>query len=432
MGQAGLRVAGCTGRGIMVVGYPSGLYNSTLGQTSEWQKIQRCMHRSFWSLNTAGRNKQTCCLQVLSEPLRSHRRYTNSQSITGHGQTESSPFDAVPSTENENDASNSHSQIDISSPPLPSGVSVVNQIEQSSHVNSLTESSHSKQSVTTGTYKTQIQPSFNLAPYVNQSETLSELLKLGVDLSEVEKKPGAADLLVRLNYQDIKPYLYFLHDCGVADGKLGYVLTKNPFIFREPIEDLQVRVNYLKSKNFKREMILSVIERASLFLTMSVEHLDHKLGFYQSSFKLTGDEVRQVVLKLPKLITWSKDKFKANKFYMKEFLGFSDREMKEMFLACPKVYLTDKYQLGKKFDFLHNKMSICHADLVHWPNIFRCRFHLLKQRHQYLDSLQRAQYDPTKEHFVSLKALVSKTDSEWCEKVARTSVSQYNSFLKTL
>lgn len=213
---------------------------------SEWQntqKIPKSIHRSFWSRTrtaekTHSVHVQQRCLQVLSGPLRfCGRSYTNSQSITGVDliKPSTSAVVSTPEHENEDSESNSLSEIDSFSREL-SNNSHVNQ-EQNSQ--SLTKSSQSKKSATISKYKTPIQPSFNLTPYVNQSETLSELVRLGVDLSEVEKKPGAADLLVRLNYYDLKPYLYFLHDCGIAHEKLGYILTKNPFIFRERIEDLQ-------------------------------------------------------------------------------------------------------------------------------------------------------------------------------------------------
>ena len=48
--------------------------------------------------------------------------------------------------------------------------------------------------------------SYNLAAYVDRSATLQKLVDLGVDLSEVESRPGQADVLVKLDFEkDVAP-----------------------------------------------------------------------------------------------------------------------------------------------------------------------------------------------------------------------------------
>lgn len=49
-------------------------------------------------------------------------------------------------------------------------------------------------------------------------------------------------MLVRLDFQEeVVPRLLFLKDLGVQDFHLGLVLTKNPFLLTESLEDLQDR-----------------------------------------------------------------------------------------------------------------------------------------------------------------------------------------------
>lgn len=100
---------------------------------------------------------------------------------------------------------------------------------------------------------------FNFAPYVNKSETLSNLVKLGVDLHKLEKKYGVLETICKLEFEsDMKAHLTFLSDY-VETSNLGYFLTKNPMIFKEPIDDLETRINYLESKNFTIPMIQRII-----------------------------------------------------------------------------------------------------------------------------------------------------------------------------
>lgn len=49
-------------------------------------------------------------------------------------------------------------------------------------------------------------------------------------------------MLVRLDFQkDVVPLLFFLKDLGVQDVQLGPMLTKNPFVLTESLENLQTR-----------------------------------------------------------------------------------------------------------------------------------------------------------------------------------------------
>lgn len=112
-----------------------------------------------------------------------------------------------------------------------------------------------------------IKPTFNFAAYINKSDTLQKLVKLGVDLSRIEKKKEAPELILKLDFEkDMKQYIFFLHNLGVEADKLGWYLTKNPFIFREDLGNMEVRINYLKSKAFTDEMIRSIVVKNPFWL----------------------------------------------------------------------------------------------------------------------------------------------------------------------
>ena len=131
--------------------------------------------------------------------------------------------------------------------------------------------------------------SYHLASYVNQSDTLSKLLELGVDLSKLEKHRNAAEFLLKSDFvADIQPYLMFLTDNGVPAEGLGDVINKNPWLFEESIDNMSVRIAYLESKRFTSEMILNIILRAPRVLNLNTKSIDTQLGFLQNEFKLTG------------------------------------------------------------------------------------------------------------------------------------------------
>ncbi|XP_057590732.1 transcription termination factor 3, mitochondrial isoform X2 [Hippopotamus amphibius kiboko] len=155
--------------------------------------------------------------------------------------------------------------------------------------------------------------SFTLRDYVDHSETLKKLVLLGVDLSKIEKHPDAANLLLRLDFEkDIKQILLFLKDLGIEDNQLGTILTKNYAIFSEDLENLKTRVAYLQSKNFSKADIAQMVRNAPFLLSFSVERLDNRLGFFQKELELSVKKTRDLVIRLPRLLTGSLEPVKEN------------------------------------------------------------------------------------------------------------------------
>jgi hypothetical protein len=145
--------------------------------------------------------------------------------------------------------------------------------------------------------------SFNLSAFANRSQTIQFLIKLGVDLSVIENKSlETAHFLLTLDFeQDIKPYIVWLVDNGLNSSDLGFFITKNPLIFKEHFDDLKVRINYLTAKRFTKEMIACIITKAPKFLSYETKFIDSKLGFLQKEYQLSGDEVRLVVVRYPRI-----------------------------------------------------------------------------------------------------------------------------------
>lgn len=184
-----------------------------------------------------------------------------------------------------------------------------------------------------------LRPTFNLAAYINKSETLKQLLKLGVELNKIEKRKGLAQFILKLNFEkDVKDHLKSLHDLGIASRYLGPFITKNPLIFKENIEDLRTRVNYLQSKQFTQDQIAQIIQTNPFWLMFSTARIDQRLGYFQKHFKLNGNEVRSLATKQPRLITYNLDAVRRNTFSIREELGFNNEEIK-LLLAKPKLWM---------------------------------------------------------------------------------------------
>ena len=86
---------------------------------------------------------------------------------------------------------------------------------------------------------------------------------MGVAIREWDKNTAIGTFVLQLDLErDVKPRLLFLHDIGLAAETHAQIITKNPMLFRESIDDLKVRVEYLKSKKFTDEGIRAIITKA--------------------------------------------------------------------------------------------------------------------------------------------------------------------------
>lgn len=112
-----------------------------------------------------------------------------------------------------------------------------------------------------------LKPTFNFAAYINKSDTLQQLLKLGVNFHKIEKNGEAVPFILSLKFEDIKEHIIFLNNLDLATEEIGYLITKNPLLLKEDIEDLKVRINYLEYKNFSKEMITHIVTANPLWLT---------------------------------------------------------------------------------------------------------------------------------------------------------------------
>ncbi|KAL1123970.1 hypothetical protein AAG570_001740 [Ranatra chinensis] len=256
---------------------------------------------------------------------------------------------------------------------------------------------------------------------------------MGVNLHAVERMRGAAQVILRRDFErDMQNHIRFLNDCGVTGDSVGVYISKNPFIFTQDLDNLEVRINYLFSKQFTTDSISRILVKNPRWLMHSTEDIDRRLGYFQQNFLLKGDEVRFVATRQPKLITYNLDHIRDTRFAVIEEMGFTVDESKQIILRKPKVYTLNRRSLVERFDYIHNTMGIGHGLIIEQVGSLLSRLSRLKQRHQFLALLGRNIYDPAQPGYISLVDIVAGDDSCFCSRVAKTPTAIFNKFLKTL
>jgi len=277
-------------------------------------------------------------------------------------------------------------------------------------------------------------PTMTLAALVNESRTLQNLVDLGVSLHEWEKR-GHLGLAVKLDFdRDVAPVVRFLADLGIPHDLIGNVLTRNALLIEQEIADLKTRVAYLASKKFPVESISSIVIQSAVWLNFSVKIIDSRLGFFQKSFKLSGNEVRRLATSCPELIVWEGTPRQVRRLILavEGEMGFSKEESKFLLLDCPDIYMQrDEERILEQFNLLHNEIGVPHEILTRFGGSLLVRPMYTKPRHEFLKTLGRAQYDPKLPLYVTPLALTDGSDLEFCQQVAKCPVDLFNQFVKT-
>lgn len=96
------------------------------------------------------------------------------------------------------------------------------------------------------------------------------------------------------------------------------------------------------------------------------------------------------------------------------------------------IHPPDKSNLINRFDYVHETMKLSHKQILQMPEILTSREFRLKQRHEYLKHLNKAQYDPKLDLYISPKSLAEGSDKDFVLNVAKSNLSDYDTFLRTL
>lgn len=186
-------------------------------------------------------------------------------------------------------------------------------------------------------------PTFSFAKYANKSHTIQELMKLRVELYKLESEEGMVQYILGLDFErDVKPYIMFLHDCGVPADHLGYFITKNPHIFKEDMDDLHTRIRYLRAHEFTINMISTIICKNPRWLLHSTKDIDGRLGYFQNNFKLSGPQIRLFAIKGPKVVTYKMLHIMSNTFSIREEMEFDNIQIRKLLLKMPRLWVKSK------------------------------------------------------------------------------------------
>ncbi|KAE9555047.1 hypothetical protein FO519_001708 [Halicephalobus sp. NKZ332] len=274
----------------------------------------------------------------------------------------------------------------------------------------------------------------SMAAFVNHSKVLQNLLDLGVDLLDIDTKTKLARHLVRLDWEkDVFPKLAWLvKGIGVDRETLGKYLTRNPFFLVQNLDDMKTRVAYLQSKKFTSKEIAKIVTEHRYWLNIDVKTTDARLGWLQRQFKLTGDQVRTLIVKEPRVLYFGLGPLQRVVLLFNKELAFPPAAVKKMIMTDPRLFMMDYEHIVASYNYFVLVMNIPNSRLIEYPTALRCSVSVIRKRHEFLKKVNKAVYDPELPGYVSLEQLLQPSDKKFAEKVARIKAESYDRFLKTL
>ena len=216
---------------------------------------------------------------------------------------------------------------------------------------------------------------FDLAYLINESATLKRFVNMGVDVYRWNQPIDKGKYVLTLDFErDCLQHLAFLNELGIKNKQLAEFLTFNPWIFKESLEDLRVRIDYLSSKGFSSEDLQEICTRAPYLLNLSTKTIDTKLNWFQKKFHLSEIQSKDFVLRAPKLLTLPLKGISDTYFNMNQQLAFEHEELHQIFHVYPKLFIYDYKLIELNFDFLFNEMQMPRSSFVQYPPILKQSF----------------------------------------------------------
>lgn len=87
--------------------------------------------------------------------------------------------------------------------------------------------------------------------------------------------------------------------------------------------------------------------------------------------------------------------------------------------------------LVERFSYAHNDMGLSHAQILQNPELMLSREFRLRERHEFLKMLGRAQYDPQKDLYIAPSDIVQGNNFYFVRNVAKSDLQTFDLFLKT-
>ncbi|CAD6192226.1 unnamed protein product [Caenorhabditis auriculariae] len=279
--------------------------------------------------------------------------------------------------------------------------------------------------------------SHSLTPFVNHFPLLRTLIDLGVDLFEIETTTNVGRHLLKLQPNEVKEKLNWLESIGFEAADIGEYLTRNPYFLLQELKDMKIRTNYLEVKKFTPTEVKTVVKGYRFWLNCEVELIDSRLGWIQKEFRLKAKEVRELIVKEPRIVMFGIGPLQRMLQMLGKELLFSHQEVKRILFTDPRVFMMDPKAVLRNYRYLIGVMKMSNATISTHPISLRSNYSSIRTRHEFLKKLGRANYESADGtnldadcDVIKLETFFDSSDRNFAISAARTYPVAYDDYLR--
>jgi len=146
--------------------------------------------------------------------------------------------------------------------------------------------------------------------------------------------------------------------------------------------------------------------------------------------KFTTDEILHVLTKCPDIIATCTIKLLEEKVqFLEKELKFNKHHIKNIILKQPSVLTFSKNAMLEKYKYCFEQINVSPSSIARCPRLFQCSLKRIKARHEFLKHLGRIT-DEMRIDDYGLGLIVTTSDKQFVEKVAKTSLEEFDQFKK--
>ena len=144
--------------------------------------------------------------------------------------------------------------------------------------------------------------------------------------------------------------------------------------------------------------------------------------------KFTKDEILHVLTKCPHLIaTYTVESLEDKVQFLSKELKFNKHHLKNIILKQPSVLTFRKEAILEKYRYCYEKLNISPSGIARCPRVFHCSVKRIQERHKYLRHLGLITDETTMDDY-GLGLIVTTSDKQFVEKVAKTTMVEFDQF----
>ncbi|XP_077786085.1 transcription termination factor 4, mitochondrial isoform X2 [Podarcis muralis] len=167
---------------------------------------------------------------------------------------------------------------------------------------------------------------------------------------------------------------------------------------------------------------------------MSSKHIKHRADLLRRlAFKEVG--LNHMAVHFPRIFTLPQKRIEVLENLLKEKCLFSVQQISKILQTCPNILLEELGDVEYKFQFAYFRMGIKHREIVN-SGLFQASLAEIKNRVIFLERLGLFQTPDKKGQTQvvnpKLKRIIRASESDFIEKMACSSLEEYNIFKKLL